>query len=166
MAIDQRYLFSGTAGAPSIGLYSRLVHGSESVRDLAGLSTTRVKTRLEIINDELDALMRRSDGIPGYTFKPTKHAYRSAKNYIFETYTKMGNSFPTPTFVLDGEGGIIIKWTTPNGRSVRLNCLPDWADQNYLYFENGEYDVEDNITPDILRERLNWLIQHEREPAR
>lgn len=165
MVTEQRFLnssISGTAGTPSIGLYTRAL---ESVMDFASLSTARVKTRLEIINDELDALMRRSDGIPGYTFKPTKHAYRSAKSYIFGTYAKMGNSFPTPTFVLDGERGIIIKWTH-NGYTVRLNCLPEWGDQNYIYYENGDYDVEDNITPEMLKNRLQWLIQHEREPAR
>ena len=120
----------------------------------------RVKTRLEVIIDELDALTRRIDRVPGYTFKPSKHAYRSAKSYILETYTRMGNSFPTPSFVLDGERGIIIKWAH-NGHSVRLNCLPDWNDENYIYFENGEYDVEDNVTPDVLYKRLIWLMNQQ-----
>jgi hypothetical protein len=76
----------------------------------------------------------------------------------------MGRAFPRPLFVLDGEKGIIIKWVR-NGYTVRLNCLSNEADQDYIYFENGEYDIEDNVTVEILQNRLNWLIQHEREPA-
>lgn len=165
MSTDQRFLNTGTGSTHSIGWYGQLAQASASVIGWASLPTARVKTRLEMIIDELDALKRRPNDIPGYVFRPTDHAYRSAKLYIFATYAKMGINFPTPTFVLDGEEGIIIKWDQ-DGRSVRLNCMADWGEQNYIYFENGEYDVEDNVTPDTLQARLNWLIQHEREPAR
>jgi len=121
----------------------------------------RPRTLLETIIDDLERLEQRSN----YLFKPSKRAMRSAKLYIFETYAKMLGAFPRPFFVLDGEKGIIIKWVA-NGRTVRLNCLPNEGDQDYIYFENGEYDVEDDVTPDTLRVRLNWLTQHEPEPAR
>lgn len=164
MATEQRYLTRGMSGTAdtTAGLYNSLLRAAESVMAFSGtFPTVRVKTRLELLIDELDALRLRRDP----AFRPSKHAYRSAKFYIFETYAKMRNSFPTPTFVLDGERGIILKWTH-NGYTVRLNCLPDLGDQNYIYFENGEFDIEDNVTPDLLQQRLNWLMQHEREPAR
>jgi hypothetical protein len=122
------------------------------------------RTLLAEIIYELDALKRRADNLADYSFRPTKHAFRSARFYIFETYAKMGDAFPRPSFVLDGAKGIVLKWFK-NGYIVRLNCLPSQADSDYIYFENGEYDVEDNVTVDILSNRLNWLI-HEREPAR
>jgi hypothetical protein len=125
------------------------------------IPSPRSKTQIETIFDELDSLRNRTDNIPGYVFKPTKHAIRSAKSYIFYTYVKMMGTFPWPSFVLDGEAGIIIKWTR-NRRTVRLNCMAEPGDQDYIYFENGEYDVEDNVTPNLLRDRLNWLIGQER----
>jgi hypothetical protein len=124
------------------------------------VSVCRPKTKLGAIVDELDGLMNRTNTVPGYVFRPTKHAIRSAKFYIIETYAKMMDEFPRPSFVLDGEAGIVIKWTR-NGHSVRLNCMAELGDQDYIYFENGEYDVEDNVTPQKLQNRLNWLLnQH------
>ncbi len=120
-----------------------------------------VKSPLQVIIDDLESLKRRSNE----HFKPSKHAMRSARFYLFETYARMGHAFPRPSFVLDGEKGIIIKWVH-NGYTVRLNCLPDESDDDYIYFENGEYDTEDNVTIDTLHNRLNWLIQHEREYPR
>ena len=119
------------------------------------------QTRLGLIINELEATQH----VAGYVFKPTDHAIRSAKFYLIETYARMLGSFPTPSFVRDGERGITIKWTQGR-RTVRLNCFADPCDADYVYYENGEYDVEDGITPDKLKARLEWLTQHEREPAR
>lgn len=124
------------------------------------VSLYRPKTRLGAIINELEGLRNRTNNVPGYVFRPTKHAIHSAKFYIIETYAKMIDEFPTPSFVLDGEAGIIIKWTR-NGHSVRLNCMAEFGDEDYIYFENGEYDIEDNVTPQKLQNRLNWLLnQH------
>src|SRR6266853_1995453 len=59
---------------------------------------TGPRTLLETIIDDLERLERRSS----YLFRPSKHAMRSARFYIFETYAKMGGAFPRPLFVLDG----------------------------------------------------------------
>jgi hypothetical protein len=128
---------------------------------VVSFARTSPRTLLETITDDLERLARRSD----FSFKPSKRAMRWAKFYIFETYARMEGAFPRPFFVLDGEKGIIIKWVK-NGYTVRLNCLPNDGDQDYIYYENGEYDIEENVTPEILQNRLNWLNQHEREPAR
>lgn len=119
------------------------------------------RTLLGILIDELDMLQWRSD----YYFRPSSRAMRKAKYFIFHTYAQMRDAFPRPFFVLDGAKGIIINWAA-NGVTVRLNCLPNEGDEDYIYFENGDYDIEDNVTPDTLKDRLNWLTQHEREPAR
>lgn len=116
---------------------------------------------LQSIIDDIDRLELRSN----HHFRPSKHALISAKLYIIQAYVRMGVLFPRPSFVLDGENGIIIKWVK-NGYSVRLNCLPNKSDEDYIYFENGEYDTEDNVTIDVLHNRLKWLLQHEREPPR
>lgn len=113
------------------------------------------KTLLQTIIDDLERIGRRAD----YLFKPSKHAMHSARLYLFETYLKMGAAFPRPAFVLDGEKGLIIKWVK-NGYSVRVNCLPNETDGDYIYYENGEYDIEENVTPESIHNRLNWLNQH------
>lgn len=118
------------------------------------------RTPLAEIIDELDALKRRTDGLADDSFRPSKQAFRSARFYIFETYVKMTEAFPRPSFVLDGEKGIVLKWFN-NGHSVRLNCMGEFGDEDYIYFENGEYDIEDKVTPQKLQNRLNWLFnQH------
>lgn len=124
-----------------------------------------VRTHLAEIIDELEALKQRAETLPDSSFRPTNRALRYARFYIFETYGKMGSAFPPPSFVLDGEEGVILKWAK-NGHSVRLNCLSGKTGQDYIYFENSEYDIEDDVTPDKIKDRLNWLNQHEREPAR
>lgn len=116
---------------------------------------------LQSIIDDIDRLQLRSN----YHFKPSKHAVISAKLYIIQAFIRMGASFPRPSFVLNGEKGIIIKWAN-NGYTVRLNCLARALDDDYIYFENGEYDIEENVTIDTLHNRLNWLIQHGRQPLR
>ena len=121
----------------------------------------RETSLLKTIFDDLDRLDLRTNPL----FKPSDHAARSARRYVLHAYARMGNAFPRPSFVLDGENGIIIKWVK-NGYTVRLNCLANDSDGDYIYFENGEYDVEDNVTIDVLVNRLNWLIKHEREPPR
>ena len=128
---------------------------------LTPLWEAQPRTLLGTIIDELEHLEWRAD----YYFRPSRRAIRTAKYYISQSYAQMLGAFPRPLFVLDGEKGIIIKWVA-NGHTVRLNCLPNEGDQDYIYFENGEYDIEDDVTPDTLKDRLNWLIQHEREPAR
>lgn len=165
MATDQRFFNTGIA-ATSGGLYGLVQAAAVAASPLlsaVGLAPAGGKSGLEIILDQLDALRSRPNNIPGYIFRPEPQAYRYAKLYIFELYGKMGRDFPTPTFVLDGVGGIIIKWAA-NGHAVRLNCCADPAD-NYIYFENGDYNVEDDVTPETIKKRLYWLIQHEREPA-
>jgi hypothetical protein len=154
---------------PSIGfgidLYGRARDVLDIVLSRMFVATSLPKTRLATIINEIDLLQRRTNSVGGYIFQPTKHAIRSAKSHIFMAYAKMGDAFPDPSFVLDGEQGIIIKWSK-DGRTVRLNCFADPTDQDYIYFENGDYDVEDNITADKIQNRLNWLTQYERELAR
>lgn len=169
MVTEERYIFDATTNTTDLGQFlprfGQMLHvlpSDDVITMRFSFVRTRARTLLETIFDDLERLGRRTN----YLFKPSTHAMRSAKFYIFETYARMGHAFPRPSFVLDGERGIIIKWTTANGYSVRLNCLPADADEDYIYFENGQYDVEDNVTVETLENRLNWLIQHEREPAR
>ena len=77
----------------------------------------QAKSPLQAIIEDLEDLKRRSN----YDFKPSKHAMRSARLYLF-ILTPEWVPFPRPSFVLDGEKGIIIKWVH-NGYTVRLNCL-------------------------------------------
>lgn len=144
------------SGAPHISQQWQL---AGAVLTPATFTFTQIlpKSPLQTIIDDLERLEHRSN----YDFKPSRHAMRSARLYIFETYARMGSRFPRPSFVLDGEKGIIIKWVH-NGHTVRLNCLPDESDDDYIYFENGEYDTEDNVTIETLHNRLIWLTQHER----
>jgi len=160
MATAERLILNNITGTTGLGepLTGRTIHVLPSSGGYIIFSTapTQPRTLLKTIIDDLECLERRSD----YVFKPSKRAVRAAKFYIFETYALMGAVFPRPSFVLDGEKGIIIKWVK-NGHTVRLNCLSNEADDDYIYFENAEYDTEDNVTPDKLRQRLNWLLAHE-----
>src|SRR5215218_7643707 len=104
--------------------------GAVATTALLSAPPTKAKSLLQLIFDDLDRLELRSN----YHFRPSKHAMRSARFYILETYAKMGAAFPRPFFVLDGENGIIIKWVR-NGYTVRLNCLSNESDDDYIYFE-------------------------------
>ena len=146
-----------------VGHHGSLVSVGATVTTTAAFTAppTRARSFLQTIIDDIDRLELRSN----YHFRPSKHAMRSAKLYIIHTYARMRASFPRPSFVLDGERGIVIKWEL-GGHSVRLNCFGDPHDDDYIYFENNEFDVEDNVTPEVLHNRLTWLLRHEREPVR
>ncbi|HSP64053.1 MAG TPA: hypothetical protein VLQ90_13785 [Pyrinomonadaceae bacterium] len=114
-----------------------------------GLGPARRTTQLAQVIGELEKL-KRIDGA-------TPHAERVAKFYIFETYSKRGAAFPTPMLIADGEGGLVISWSA-NGRRVRLSCRAEFDQQTYLYYESPEvYDIEPDLTPEILEGRLDWL---------
>ena len=110
MATAERLILNNITGTTGLGkpLTGRTIHVLPSSGGYIIFSTapTQPRTLLETIIDDLECLERRSD----YVFKPSKRAVRAAKFYIFETYALMGAVFPRPSFVLDGEKGIIIKW--------------------------------------------------------
>ena len=162
MATEERFILDSITSTTGVGRLvegiGRSIHVLPSITGYIILSFTpsHPRTLLGTIIDDLERLEQRSD----YLFKPSKHAIRAAKFYIFETYALMGRAFPRPSFVLDGEKGIIIKWVK-DGHTVRLNCLSHETDDDYIYFENADYDTEDNVTPKKLQNRLNWLLnQH------
>ena len=118
---------------------------------------SNVTKQLNQIVGELDRLKNRD--LCYEDFRITNYAYRTAKFYLLETFAKMVTSFPTPSFVSDGEGGVIIKWQR-GARIVRLSCRAEIGQQNYLYWEaDNEYDIDENVTPSSLTRYLNWLNQ-------
>lgn len=111
---------------------------------------------LRTIFDRLSALKRINDVADEYTFRPTERAYINTKLTILRTYQRMGERFPKPRIVPDGEGGIVATWRQ-NGRSVRLRFQEKADYKDYIYYQSdGEYDVE-AATVENLTKRLEWL---------
>jgi hypothetical protein len=106
--------------------------------------------------DRLSALKKINDVADEYTFRPTERAYISTKLMIMRTYQRMGERFPKPRIVPDGEAGIVATWRQ-NGRSVRLRFQEKEDYEDYIYYQSdGEYDVE-AASVENLTKRLEWL---------
>lgn len=115
-----------------------------------------LEVELRTIFDRLSALKKIKDVADEYTFKPTERAYISTKLAIMRVYSRMGERFPKPRIVPDGEGGLVATWRQ-NGRSVRLRFQEKEDYQDYIYYQSGdEYDVE-TVSVENLRKRLEWL---------
>jgi hypothetical protein len=94
------------------------------------------EARLQNILNEITAL-EDNENVEGYIFKPTDHAVRTAKFYIEKIYSKMGESFPRPSFIPDGEGGIDIEWSV--GRNeLTLSCRAKTEQEDFLYVKKGD----------------------------
>lgn len=114
------------------------------------------EVELRTVFDRLSALKKIKDVADEYTFKPTERAYINTKLTIMKAFDRMGERFPKPRIVPDGEGGVVATWRR-NGRRVRLRFQATGDDQDYIYYQSGDdYDVE---RPSInnLRKRLEWL---------
>jgi hypothetical protein len=111
---------------------------------------------LRTVFDRLSALKKINDVPDEYTFRPTERAYINTKLTIMRTYQRMGERFPKPRIVPDGEGGLVATWRQ-NGRRVRLRFQEKEDYQDYIYYQSGdEYDVE-MVSVENLTKRLEWL---------
>lgn len=115
-----------------------------------------LELELRTVFDRLSALKKINDVADEYTFRPTERAYISTKLTIMRSYQRMGERFPKPRIVPDGEGGLVATWRQ-NGRSVRLRIQEKEEHQDYIYYQSDdEYDVE-AVSVESLTKRLEWL---------
>jgi hypothetical protein len=91
---------------------------------------------LQNILSEITAL-ENNKNVEGYVFKPTPHALRTAKFYIEKIYSKMGEAFPRPSFIPDGEGGIDIEWSAGTNE-LTLSCRAQTEQEDFLYVRKGD----------------------------
>jgi hypothetical protein len=109
---------------------------------------------IDFIN-ELDRLLT-LENRDGYIFQASAYAYENAKRYIELCGAFFGGLFPQPEFVPDGEAGIDIEWANKN-RRITISCRGNNAQNDYIYWQEGDrYDAVD-ITLSRLINSLNWL---------
>ena len=107
--------------------------------------------------DKLDS-MQNLENAHGYTFSATPHAYKNAKLYLEGIRFQMSADFRLrPSLMPDGEGGIDIEWESGE-KEITLSCRGSESQQDFIYWQGDKYDAGD-ATPELLRERLGWLIR-------
>lgn len=112
---------------------------------------------LKDVFDKLSTLKSIEDVDDEYVFKPTERAFVRTKLSLLEMYDCMGDLFPNPRIVPDGEGGIVSVWSQ-DGRRVRLRFRATSEQRDYIYYQSqDDYDVE-KVTDKNLRKQLEWLI--------
>ncbi|HEV2881078.1 MAG TPA: hypothetical protein VGX24_07350 [Pyrinomonadaceae bacterium] len=115
-----------------------------------------VEEELQSVFDRLSVLRKIEDAGDEYTFRLTPYAYKEAKLTIMETAERMGEKFPMPYIVPDGEGGLVANWAL-EGREVRLRFQASSEYRSYIYYETADdYDV-DPVSVENLIKRLEWL---------
>lgn len=118
---------------------------------------TSIEAELKSIFDRLSDLKTIEDVDDEYTLKPTPRAHSDMKVAIIDARDRMGEKFPLPRLVPDGDGGIVAAWSKGEKR-VRLRIRPDKETRDYIYYQSeGEYDVE-SATNENLTKRLEWLL--------
>jgi hypothetical protein len=123
-------------------------------------STTKARTSDELNNilDDLAALNNK-ENVDDYIFKPTKRAYRTAEFYVRKLYEKMGDAFPAPSFIPDGEGGVDIEWEV-EGKELTLSCRAKSEQEDFLYVKKGNVPpyTELDLSSTKLYKHLQELI--------
>lgn len=112
---------------------------------------------LKGIFDRLSEMKKIEDVDDEYTLKPTPRAHSDTKVAIMDARDRMGEKFPLPRLVPDGDGGIVAAWSKGEKR-VRLRIRADKETRDYIYYQSvDEYDVEP-VTNQNLAKRLEWLL--------
>jgi hypothetical protein len=117
-----------------------------------------LEAELQSIFDRLSDMKKIEDVGDEYTLKPTPRAHSDMKVAIIDARDGMGEAFPLPRLVPDGDGGIVAVWSKGEKR-VRLRIRAEKEERDYLYYQSeDEYDVE-SVTTDNLTKRLEWLLR-------
>jgi hypothetical protein len=95
----------------------------------------------------------------GYEFRPTGYAYQHAKGYLKTEGLRPLLRVSRPELIPDGEGGIDIEWEHGN-RKLALSCRGRANQRDFIYWrENGGQYDGDEASPELLREKLSWLLR-------
>jgi hypothetical protein len=95
----------------------------------------------------------------------TPHAYQSARAVVESAYGRLlakqehqAKKLPAPVVTTDERGGVGLSWQHGD-RHVRTSFAATEGLRCYLYFESPEeHDVE-ALQPDVLSNRLGWMLK-------
>ncbi len=92
---------------------------------------------------------------------PSQPAFNNAVQLVVKAALIMGKDVPSSP-VVDSQGGIRITWRR-DGRQVKLVCPAGEDAPVYIYEDSdGDHSVRNwDITPEVLADRLTWLINSE-----
>jgi hypothetical protein len=95
---------------------------------------------------------------------PSEYAYFTAARVLAEAYGLLGVAFsgyfriPAPIMLADDEGALRVRWMNRD-RELRANFGASPQHRSYLYFEDGgNYGLE-NLSGEVLAERLRRLVE-------
>jgi hypothetical protein len=97
--------------------------------------------------------------------RASEYAYKAARAVIESTYGRLQaekrmplKSLPNPIVATDDRGGLRISWE--NGeKHVRTSFAASEGLRSYLYFESpANHDVEE-LLPNTLSDRLDWILK-------
>jgi hypothetical protein len=104
---------------------------------------------------ELDRLLT-LENYNGLTLQAAKNAYEKARDYLTDASKRM--ILPIPEFTPDGDGGIEIEWER-NGRRLVISFKAHEEDTDFISWREPQSRYEGGeVTKDLLKDRLNWLL--------
>jgi len=117
------------------------------------------KDLLPAILASLNSLMKPNDD---NEIVATPYAYAAARSVIESAYGRLFNkksvfAIPPPILMTDDRGGIRLAWRVGN-KHVRVTFGFSPQARSYLYFESPAVHDVDNIQPDKLLGKLEWLL--------
>jgi hypothetical protein len=130
----------------------------------------RVPKEVTAVSSVTDArLAELRDGItelkmnPELEWTPTAFALSSGVRVLSDAYailrlsSNMYYGLPRPSFTTDEDGGVRARWVH-NRNEVRANCGADSLRRSYLYFEADQAHGIEQLRPDLVAGRLQWLL--------
>jgi hypothetical protein len=91
-------------------------------------------------------------------------AYENALHILAKAYAVLKLSsadyygLPRPILTTDDQGGLRTRWVNKT-REVRANFGASALRKSYLYFEEREVYGVEQLSPDLIARRLQWLLE-------
>lgn len=111
---------------------------------------------IAVLLKELGRLLREEEYDEDF-LKPTDYSIRKAVELALTNTSAINATASAPKVSTDGFGGIRIEWRHGN-KEVRTIIASNTKQQSYIYYEDpNSYALDPEITPSLVRKRLDWL---------
>jgi hypothetical protein len=124
--------------------------------DGCGRGTARGYDQNTVSPEQLRALVTKLSEEEDEEDRPSSYSTRVFEQLMTETWNRLGGKIGRPVVVPDSEQGIWIAWKNSD-REVRVVLPKSEKQRAYIFFRKGSHSELDEVSADVLAERLQAI---------